>query len=74
MDLQGRNLNLRSRGDDIRLLHSELQKLDYRIPAQEYSQRYFGAATQKAVKHFQEKHDLPFTGVVDKRTAKIINR
>ncbi|MCK4790247.1 MAG: peptidoglycan-binding protein [Desulfobacteraceae bacterium] len=74
MDLQGRNLKARNKGDDVRVLHSELRKLGYRISDREYSQLYFGAATQKAVKHFQGKHDLLPTGVVDKRTAKIINR
>lgn len=74
MDLQGRNLKLQSRGDDVRLLHTELRKLDYKIPDREYSQRYFDTATQKAVKHFQEKHELPSTGVVDKKTAKRINQ
>jgi peptidoglycan hydrolase-like protein with peptidoglycan-binding domain len=74
MDLQGRNLKIKTRGDDVRLLHTELRKLGYRISTQDYSKHYFGVATQKVVRDFQEKHDLEQNGIVDEHTAKAINK
>ena len=73
MNLQGRNLSQRSRGDDVRLLHSELRKLGYTLPKQERNRRYFGPFTRKAVLDFQRKHSLQATGIVDKTTAAKIN-
>src|SRR6476660_39633 len=73
MKLQGRNLSLRMRGEDVRLLHGELRKLGHRIPAVETSKQLFGASTRQAVVDFQKKHSLETTGVVDEHTAKRIN-
>jgi len=69
MNLQGRDLKRKHRGEDVRLLHTELRKLGFRIPAQEYTQRNFGPVTQSAVRAFQTRHNLSPTGVVDEATA-----
>jgi hypothetical protein len=61
------------KGEDVKLLHGELRKLGYRIPAAETSKQVFGASTRQAVTDFQKKHRLEATGVVDERTAKRIN-
>lgn len=73
MNLQGRNLSLRIRGNDVRVLHIELRKLGYTIPGQEYGRRNFGLFTRKAILDFQRKQNLPDNGVVDEATAKRIN-
>lgn len=73
MKLQGRNLSLRMKGDDVTLLHDELWALGHRITAAETSKQLFGASTRQAVTAFQAKHRLTSTGVVDERTAKRIN-
>ena len=70
MNLQSRNLSLRTQGPDVRLLHIELRKLGYTIQGQEYGEKNFGPATHKAVLDFQRKHNLPDNGVVDETTAK----
>ena len=70
MQLQGRNLSLRMRGDDIKLLQRELRQLGFAVDTNDGT---FGAATRQAVLDFQKKHALQTTGVVDARTAAAIN-
>ena len=70
MELQGRDLNIRMRGQDVELLQQELRQLDFTI---EDEAGYFGSSTCRAVEQFQEQHDLGTTGVVDERTATLIN-
>jgi len=77
MNLQGRNLSLQVppiQGNDVKLLQSELQQLGYTIPTDELSTAYFGPATNQAVLDFQTGHGLETTGLVDARTALLINR
>lgn len=73
MKLQGRNLSLQMSGEDVKLLHQELQQLGYTIDKTEVSQNYFGQSTDKIVKTFQKSENLKITGVVEKETAKLIN-
>lgn len=73
MNLQGRNLSAELRGDDVRLLQSELGRLAYSLPPGELAAAVFGPATLNAVKDFQKQHNLPPSGVVDAATAAAIN-
>jgi len=73
MKLQDRNLSLRMKGADVKLLLSELIELGYTIPQNELSQHLFGRGTRKAVIDFQKKHKLEPSGAVDQRTAIAIN-
>jgi peptidoglycan hydrolase-like protein with peptidoglycan-binding domain len=70
MNLQGRNLYLRMRGEDVKLLQSELRQLGFSIGDEE---GYFGKATRRAVLKFQEEQGLEPTGKVEERTAEVIN-
>ena len=74
MKLQGRNLSANMTGDDVALLHVELQKLGFRIPTAEFQKQRFGRQTGEAIRAFQIQHHLPVTGKVDERTATLINR
>ncbi len=73
MILQGRNLAFDMQGEDVKLLHSELQSLSYEISQDEITQSFFGQTTHDAVRDFQRKRGLTPNGVVDERTAQIIN-
>ena len=73
MKLQGRNLSLQMSGEDVKLLHQELQQLGYKIDQAEVSENYFGQSTDKIIKTFQESENIKVTGIVDKETAKLIN-
>ena len=71
MKLQGRNLALNMRGDDVALLQTELRQLDLQIAD---PPGLFGSTTLLAVRRFQAEHDIPVTGIVDARTAALINQ
>lgn len=73
MQLQGRNLSIEMRGEDVKLLQSELRQLGHTLPSEEVEKSYFGKATRKAVQEFQKFENLPPTGEVDEATAKLIN-
>ncbi|HWP91824.1 MAG TPA: neuraminidase-like domain-containing protein [Thermodesulfobacteriota bacterium] len=73
MELQGRELKLNMRGDDVKLLHKELLQLGFEIPDEEINKSFFGKGTRKAVGMFQGQHGLETTGVVDEHTATLIN-
>ena len=74
MQLQGRDLTTGLRGDDVKLLHSELMQLGFLIPREEVTGGLFGRETAAEVKRFQVSHRLPETGIVDAITATAINR
>jgi hypothetical protein len=61
------------RGEDIQLLHNELQSLNYNIPQRDIERSYFGRGTHQCVVDFQRRHCLNPSGVVDARTAHAIN-
>ncbi|MGH9311292.1 MAG: peptidoglycan-binding protein, partial [Vicinamibacterales bacterium] len=71
MNLQGRNLELNLRGDDVALLQTELRQLDFQIAD---PPGLFGSTTLLSVRRFQAEHDVPVTGIVDARTAALINQ
>ncbi|MBL8425766.1 MAG: peptidoglycan-binding protein [Candidatus Accumulibacter phosphatis] len=71
MKLQGRKLELMHHGDDVALLHAELRALDFEIAD---PPDVFGSTTLLAVRRFQSDHHLPVTGIVDARTARLINQ
>lgn len=73
MNLQGRNLSHGVRGDDVRLLHTELGQLGFAIPDRELREAQFGEGTRDAVLKFQEANRIRPTGEVDETTAKAIN-
>src|SRR5687767_4202716 len=74
MKLQGRNLSLNLRGRDVALLHRELRQLGIEIPEDEVRRFTFGRGTVRAVTEFQRRNGLEANGVVDERTATVINR
>ena len=73
MNLQGRNLSQGLRGEDVRLLHQELQQLGYTITDYELENDVYGSGTIDAVVRFQLRHNMQQTGVVDEETARRIN-
>jgi Tc toxin complex TcA C-terminal TcB-binding domain/Putative peptidoglycan binding domain/Repeat of unknown function (DUF5648) len=73
MQLQGRELSIEMRGEDVRLLHSELGELGYAIPSTDLERNFFGPGTYKIVREFQQSNGLPVTGVINDRTAEVIN-
>lgn len=74
MKLQDRNLSIGMQGEDVKLLQEELRALGFDIPVAEARESFFQEGTQRAVKFFQEKFGLECTGVVDRRTAELINK
>jgi peptidoglycan hydrolase-like protein with peptidoglycan-binding domain len=74
MQLQGRELKVNMRGADVKLLHEELAALGFEIPVSERERSVFGAGTRGIVAGFQRAQGLEPTGVVDERTAVVINR
>ena len=73
MKLQGPKLSFRMQGDDVALLHRELQYLGFTVGPTELERQFFGETTLEVVKQFQSQHRLPATGEVDERTAELIN-
>jgi peptidoglycan hydrolase-like protein with peptidoglycan-binding domain len=70
MKLQDRNLDTGMRGKDVELLQQELRQLGFAI---EDEAGHFDLTTRRAVEQFQKQHGLGMTGVVDERTATLIN-
>lgn len=73
MKLRGRNLAPNMRGGDIGLLQSELKQLKLQTAIAD-TDGFFGSTTFLAVQEFQRTHNLTVTGIVDERTARMINR
>lgn len=73
MKLQGRNLAPNLRGDDVKLLQSELRQLKLKTQIVD-QEGFFGSTTFLAVQEFQSLHGLEATGIVDDRTATLINK
>jgi hypothetical protein len=71
--LQGRDLTVAMTGEDVKQLQVGLRQLGFTIADAELQRQSFGELTQRAVQEYQRQHDLPPTGVVDQRTAEIIN-
>ncbi len=74
MQLQGRDLKFEMQGKDVKLLHEELKQLGFALPKSELARNFFGAKTKEAVITFQKQHSLEPSGIVDERTAELINR
>ena len=74
MNMRVRNLSMGMEGEDVKLLHDELERLGYRIPQDEKKKKYFGDKTHNTVIRFKKKHKLSPTGIVDAQTAKLINK
>lgn len=64
-----RNLSMGMEGEDVKLLHDELEWLGYRIPSEEKIKKYFGHGTRDNVIEFQNKHRLDATGIVAETTV-----
>ena len=73
MNLQGRNLQPNLRGDDVKLLQSELRQLKLKTQIVD-QEGFFGSTTFLAVQEFQRLHGLQATGIVDQRTTAAINK
>ncbi len=66
-----------TRGADVKLLQSELVQLGLTIVPTELEKQQFGPSTYEAVLAFQRQHarsGLQATGIVDERTALLINQ
>lgn len=74
MRLRDRELQIDMQGEDVQLLHRELSQLGFAIPAGEARRGLFGPGTREAVLKFQSGQNLEPTGMVDRRTAALINR
>ncbi|MGH8472075.1 MAG: peptidoglycan-binding domain-containing protein, partial [Gammaproteobacteria bacterium] len=73
MNLQGRDLKLDLRGDDVALLHRELTLIGLMVPEAERQEIVFGRGTHEVIVRFQRQHCIEPTGVVDVETARAIN-
>ncbi len=73
MKLQGRTLSADMHGEDVKLLQSELRQLSFPIADAELQGQSFGELTRGAVQAFQKQHGLQPSGIVDERTAELIN-
>ena len=69
MELQGRNLVRGLIGADVATLQNELIQYGYKIADAEFDKKSFGDTTLDAVLDLQTKLELPPTGVVDPKTA-----
>jgi hypothetical protein len=74
MELQGRELSAGMQGSEVGLLHTELALIGIEVSADERTASVYGPGTEQAVAEFQRGNNLPASGVVDKRTAALINR
>jgi hypothetical protein len=70
MILQGRDLSIGMRGEDVAHLHTALCQLGFILSDSEEKCRTFGRATQQAVMAFQTSRRLDSTGIVDTATAR----
>lgn len=68
-----KNLQKEMSGDNVSHLHRKLTNFGFSIPLIESDQKYFGNDTEKAVQVFQQKSNLPVTGVVDYETGHALN-
>lgn len=69
MQLQGRHLMVRQKGDDVKAVQSELKGLGYDVPDDEAERNYYGQGTRDAVYKFQQDNELHTSGIVDQQTA-----
>jgi|GEM_PF-1909378 len=68
-----RRLRLGSAGDDVKILQ-EMLATDSEIYPEGKITGYFGPMTDKAIRRFQEKHELESVGEVGPKTQEILNR
>lgn len=62
--LGDRVLKYGDEGEDVRMLQTDLMQLGYALPKYG-ADGDFGSETEKAVRHFQQEHQLPEDGVMD---------
>jgi peptidoglycan hydrolase-like protein with peptidoglycan-binding domain len=70
MKIKTRILSVNMRGEDVRLLQENLKRLGLVINDRE---GFFGKTTRQAVIELQKKHGLKATGIVDVKTASLID-
>ncbi|MFN0088301.1 MAG: neuraminidase-like domain-containing protein [Blastocatellia bacterium] len=73
MKLQGRSLEPNMRGEDVKLLQTELRRLRLKTQIVD-PEGFFGSTTFLAVQEFQRNHGLEATGIVEEKTARLINQ
>lgn len=73
MNFPGRNLSLGLSGEDVSQLHEDLISVGFPIPDDELDEGVFGEGTLEAIRVLQQRHQLEPSGVVDKRTASLLN-
>lgn len=67
------SLSLNTRGTEVRDMQAKLGKIGITVPKSERDDTLFGQGTRRAVLDFQNKNNLPATGVVDDATLSAIN-
>src|SRR5262245_30918068 len=60
-------------GDEVALLHDDLTRRGYHVPAGEMKRKFFGPATRAAVAECQRCHQLAVSGYLDEATAAILS-
>lgn len=66
-----RNLSKAMEGEDVKLLHDEMERLGYRIHLDEKKKKYFGDETHNPVIEFLKKHKLSSTGILDESLSEV---
>jgi peptidoglycan hydrolase-like protein with peptidoglycan-binding domain len=66
-------LSLGMQGYGIGQLHKALSRLGLKVADSEINNQTFGQSTRQAVLDLQEKQQLPQTGIIDAKTAYILN-
>lgn len=69
MELKERNLTNTLTGEDVASLHKDLVAYHYKIAEKELAESRFGDTTYDAVIDLQKKFKLPPNGIVDAKTA-----
>ena len=72
MQLKGRTLMVRQRGDDVKELQDELKELGYDVPEDETNRTFYGQSTSDLVRKFQFDASLTVTGIVNQATAEAL--
>jgi peptidoglycan hydrolase-like protein with peptidoglycan-binding domain len=70
--MSGTGLFVGAFGDAVNALQGTLQQLGLTIPASETTRGFFGPATRQALLQFQRTRGLPATGMVDQKTAALL--
>jgi hypothetical protein len=74
MSKSARSLGREAKGLEVADLHGLLQEQGLQIARGELGSKTYGPSTESAVRELQERHQLPVTGTVDKRTRELLGK